>query len=192
MTMTVGDAGFTSQDVAKIYDVKNSIQYFVKILKETEWFQDFVDANNIILTGGAIASLIQNEIPKDWDFYFTDWQAMRSFQEHLDTDYLKESIADVDEKYKEVVGKDGKMITANAVTMNSGASFITKIWGSPDDIRQSFDYVHCTPYYSLAVDKLYISKEQFDACSNKRLIVNNKESLKPYRLDKFLRRGYRK
>lgn len=60
----------------------------------------------------------------------------------------------------------------------------------PQQIKASFDYVHCTPHYSLQDKKLYISPKQYAAAKNKVLIINNAGMVKPYRESKFRERGY--
>lgn len=181
---------FTEQEIKHIKMVKSTIQKYIDILRTTEWWNGNFD-NDMYLTGGAIASLLQDEKPKDWDFYCKDLKSNDHLAHWLKT-IGNDHIADVDEKYKEVQGKNGKMITANAITMNNGASFITMLVGSPNDVRKTFDYVHCLPYYELATDTLYISKLQYDCCKNKLLAVNNEKSVKFYRESKFIHRGYYK
>lgn len=179
-------------DVVRIHEVKLRISEFINEMKNTDWWQDLLmrQEDKLFLTGGAIASLLQDEQPKDWDFYFNDYDLMWRFKQRIENDYTS-YVSDVDEKYKEFLGQDGKMITANAITMNDNASFITLVTGTPQEIRKTFDYVHCTPYYDLKQDKLYISKQQYDACVKKMLIVNNKMMVKAHRTDKFLERGYK-
>lgn len=172
-----------------ILSVKKKIQAMVEVMQTREWTDGYIlPWDKMYLTGGAIASLIQGEKPKDLDFYFTDEAFMLAMRAHLL--HHKQHIADVDPKYKEVLGENGKMITANAITMDDGASFITMIWGTPEQIKSTFDYVHCTPHYSLADKLLYISPKQYTAAVNKVLIVNNESSVKEYRTTKFKERGY--
>ena len=174
-----------------ILSVKAKIEKFISSMATTYyWYSHSINFNGgLILTGGAIASLLQGEKPKDWDFYFENMEDCRIFSKIVTQQY-KNDIADVDDHYKEFLGKDGKMITANSITMNNGASFITMLVGKPNEIRAHFDYVHCLPYYDLKKRMLYISKQQYDACVNKTLILNNKKAYKGYRHDKFIKRGY--
>lgn len=147
-----------------------------------------VDKNFFFVSGGCIASLLQNEKPKDWDVYCID----NIMLEHVADVLNKNSnlIADYDEKYRNVTTGSGKAITENAITLNNRVQFITRNYGTPDQIRSTFDYVHCTPYYSIGENKLYISRKQFDACVNKKMIVNNEKNVTKHRLHKFLERGY--
>ena len=70
--------------------------------------------------------------------------------------------------------------------------FITMIYGKPEDVKRSFDFVHCTPHFHLGTMQLFISERQYRACKDKKLIVNNPDNVKPWREDKFKSRGYTK
>jgi hypothetical protein len=181
---------FTNKQSAEILTVKAHIEEHIQRMLQQPWASDYIlPWDKVFLSGGAIASLIQGEQPKDWDFYFEDGVYMTAMKNHL-TNSAREHIADVDQKYLEVLGDNGKMITAFAVTMKDTSSFITMISGSPEQIKASFDYVHCTPHYSLLDKKLYISPVQYAAAKNKVLTVNNAGMIKPYRESKFRERGY--
>ncbi len=147
-----------------------------------------IPVGKMFLTGGAIASSLQGLHPNDYDIYFKDESTLGTIQGHylLETD----KVADVNENYQEYVGKDGKLITAHATTMFNKIQFITNISGSPEKIRDNFDYMHCKPYLDFDTGKLYISKQQYDACVQKRLLVNNPEVITIRRRDKFIQRGY--
>ena len=82
------------------------------------------------------------------------------------------------------------MITAKAVTMEDDSSFITFLSGTPEQIKGSFDFVHCMAHYNLGDGKLYISKKIYEAAKNKKLIVNNEKQVKDWRIQKFLDQGY--
>jgi hypothetical protein len=114
-----------------------------------------------------------------------------NFEYFILNDVRKDEVADVNEKYSDFIGKDGKMITANSITMKDGNSFITKYYGDINHVKKHFDFLHCTPHYSLKEEKLYISQRQYDACLNKKLIVNNSKVIKKHRVIKFKERGYR-
>ena len=165
----------------KLHDINGDVG-FNKL--STNWTGD------AYLTGGAIASLIQDEEPKDWDIYFKS----RETQLWFATSYnrFEDGIKEVDEKYAQFLGENGKHVTAQAITMKNGISFIIMngMYGNPKDVRKSFDYVHCTPWYDLLNDKLHVSELQYRACKQKRLVLNNLSAWKSYRESKFLDRGY--
>lgn len=144
------------------------------------------------VSGGCFATLLQEEEPKDVDIWFINEQIGKRVIELYtnDTSYMNE-VAVWDEKYRDVKGHaSGMMITENAVTLKNGIQLITKHYGTPQEVRKTFDFVHCMPYYSAADDKLYISREQYNCCVNKCLVVNNKENFTQWREHKFRKRGY--
>ena len=181
---------FSSQEYENIIYVKRQIQAHVAKMKKEPWAHEYVlPWNSMILSGGAIASLLQNVVPNDWDFYFTEELMMTAMKSHLEAKW--EHVKDVDEKYQNVTDPHGKMITTNAITMKDDSSFITMFAGPTDFIKSTFDYVHCTPHYDMAGDTLYISPKQYRACVDKVLWVNNQKSITTKRCDKFLKRGYK-
>lgn len=182
---------FTNKQTVELLTVKAYIEEHIERMFRQPWSEAYIlPWDCMFLSGGAIASMIQEQEPKDWDFYFGDFAMMDRMKEHLTDPVHRQHVADVDPKYLEVYGEDGKMITANAITMKDKSSFITMIAGSPEQIKGTFDYVHCTPHYSIVEKKLYISPKQYHAAKEKRLIVNNAGSIKSYREAKFKERGY--
>lgn len=182
---------FTSEQLAKIRAVKAVILDKMTSLREQSYIQtcDRPVMNDMFLTGGAIASLLQQEEPKDWDIYFRGSEYMTYLATHLNNHSA--DIADIAEAYREDYGINGKMITNKATTMKNGYSFITMQYGTPDEIKRTFDYLHTTPHYDILENKLYISPAQYDACVNKKLIVNSPTVVKSYRREKFIQRGYK-
>jgi hypothetical protein len=170
-----------------IFKVKEKIEARFADFKRKPYYNPELPWDKVYLSGGAIASLLQLEEPNDFDFYFETLDAMMQFQSHLAKCEL--FVKDIDLKYKEAFGTNGKMITAKAITMDDNNSFITMIAADPKTIKASFDYLHCTPHFKDG--KLFISEKQFDAIVNKKLIVNNESMVKEYRREKFLKRGYK-
>lgn len=142
---------------------------------------------DLFLSGGAIASLLQGDEPKDFDIY-SSVSLKGFFEAKLITDNY-EDIADINDTYG-ISNVGGKIITPRAITMKNRVQFILMHSGSPSQIKETFDFVHCTPHFSFADNKLYISKKQYDACVDKRLIANNYTALKMHRIHKFQQRGY--
>ena len=182
--------GFTAEDVDNINLVKYKIEHHITTMYYYKWSKYILDnSKNFFLTGGAIASLIRGETPKDWDFYSDDGTKPFDFQERVKLFFMGH-VKQVDEKYMEHFGQDGRMITAKAVTMEDDSSFITFLSGTPEQIKNTFDFVHCMAHYNLDDGKLYISKKIYEAAKNKKLIVNNEKQVKDWRIQKFLDQGY--
>lgn len=146
-----------------------------------------IHKDQLFLSGGAIASLIQGEEPKDFDIYSTV-SFKGAFESAIVSDYYDE-IKDIDHNYGGATVSD-KAVTPQAISMKSSAQFILLHSGTPAEIKATFDFVHCTPHFSFADSKLYISRQQYDACLNKKLIINNQSEVKQRRIDKFAGRGY--
>jgi hypothetical protein len=184
---------FTKRETDEILAVKNDIRVYVdqtKILHE--WAENiFVSPENFYITGGAIASLLLAESPKDFDVYCRNQTVGEAAHGLLISQY-QHSIKDVDEKYREVDcwKIPGKMATEKSVTMSNNMSFIVMNYGPPDQIKASFDFLHCTPHYDIGEDKLYISRAQYDSIKSKTLLVNNSDRVTFWRMEKFVKRGW--
>lgn len=180
-------------DPKVILDIKIKIQSKLAYASKAYKYYEAIPWDKAYIAGGAIASMIQGEEPKDYDVYFIEepiFNIMQTVRTVLITTY-KDEIEDVQEHYREYMGTDGKMITENAITMKDGISFIFKSYGAPEDMKKSFDYLHCTPHYHITENKLYISPTAYWACVAKLLIINNPFKIEQWRTDKFLKRGYR-
>ena len=177
---------FTAEEMLQILALKSNIRskmIYLKKLLPAVYYDD------MFLCGGAIASIIQGQHPKDWDVYFTNADTQKAVIDLFIADHPDE-IAVVDEKYREVSGSDGKMITENAMTLRNNIQFIIKHNGTPDEVRETFDFVHCKPYYHCGKDQLFISREQYDLCRDKKLKINNMKAQTVWRQSKFEQRGY--
>jgi ABC-type antimicrobial peptide transport system permease subunit len=173
-----------------IQEVKRSLFSNLNILfggipRELEGFL----RDKAILTGGAISSLMHNETPKDYDLYLEDKNDIMFFKQFVN-EMDKEFIQDADEKYVEVQ-VEGKLVTANATTFKNGLQVITL---ATADSRNTFDFVHCMPWYKISNHTLYISKRQYNAILNKHLIKNphpNAFALSNKRIKKYKDKGWR-
>lgn len=185
---------FTKEQTALIHTAKALIQLKMQMMCRSNFaltYHSTTGANlsdSVFLTGGAIASLLQGGEVNDWDLYFRDEQSMTSFVTYLDK--YREDIADVKDVYRDTLSVSGKMITEKAITMKDKTSFIVMTYGAPSFVKSTFDFLHTTAHYDIALNKLYISELVFDACVNKKLVSNNGEEIKQYRLEKFINRGY--
>ena len=163
-------------DTKKIIEVKSLIQNKVaKFTEETPLF----DWHSMFLSGGVFVSLFHNEVPKDWDFYFLNEESMTKTIQMIENFYAKNSTFEF------------QYANANAVTLPNKSSFISLLYGTPEEVKKTFDYVHCCPHYSVNENKLYISEMQYDAIVNKKLIINNHETVTEKRRLKFIDRGFK-
>lgn len=188
---------FSEEEIKNILSVKERLKETISAA--TLKFPATIPWEGMYISGGCIASLLQSfsgdstaEV-NDIDIYFKAEKYADQVEKML-IEQHPELIAEYHKDYRQG-GAAGstthKLITENAITTNvNKIQFIVKFWGNVDTVRQSFDYVHCMPYFDIAEDRLYISKLQYDCCVRKVLVVNNQRQVKPYRLDKFKKRGY--
>jgi hypothetical protein len=143
-----------------------------------------------VLSGGATASLLHNEEPKDWDLYFKTHEEMTKFFMLIkDNKEIQEYVADINEKYMDTI-INGKLVTVNAVTFKNKLQVIIK---QTHNMRIMFDFVHCLPYYDIETDKFFISKIQFNSIKHKKIVFNpnREDNVSAHRVEKFKQRGWR-
>ncbi len=181
---------FTKKEIEHIQLVKSKIEDKCNEISKMEWYDPRISWSDAFLAGGAIASLIQGQEPRDWDIYFKRMDAANDARR-----LIEKSMGSFIEKYeKNYMGEDDdsehKKVTANAITLKGGVSFISTFAGEPLEVKKTFDFVHCTPHYDIPTNKLYISKKQYLAALKKVLIVNGKKVPLEWRRNKFIQRGY--
>jgi hypothetical protein len=148
--------------------------------------------NNCILSGGAIASIYHNEEPRDYDLWVKeDPTTIALIQNTLENDLMFQVTLlnrnDRGENYASLMV--GNTYTSpNAVTLKNGIQFITL--DVYQKARESFDYLHCLPYYDIKLNQFFISKNQWTSIVTKKLVsLNETESL--LRKTKLVQRGWR-
>lgn len=184
---------FSDEETEVILKVKHDIKVYVNATKHLyHWAKNiFNRPEYFYISGGAIASLLNKEAPKDFDVYCRDQKAGDAVRELLTIQHMPQ-IKAVDEKYRELDcwKIPGKMVTEKSITMENNMSFIVMHYGEPSEIKATFDFLHCTPHYDIAEDKLYISRAQYDSIKSKTLIVNSPAHVTPWRIQKFVDRGW--
>lgn len=182
---------FTDSETSIILSAKQTIRTNLQEFNMTIGKFGKSNKSAYYVSGGCFASLLQGELPKDYDIYFYSKELAEPIINIFtkDPSYMNE-VEDVSDKYRDVAGANGKWITENAVTLKNHLQLITKHYGSPEEVRRTFDFVHCMPYYSPWDDVLYISRKQFNCCFNKVLEVNNSDNFTTWREQKFKERGY--
>ena len=143
-----------------------------------------------ILTGGCFASLFNGGIVNDWDVYLKDVDTADRFESFImsDTPTLN-VVKDATPGYMAEVKVQGKLVTANAITFKNKLQVITRTCKAH---RETFDFIHCMPYFDMATQQLFISRAQYDSIKQKKLVKNpeHKQELSAHRIDKFLERGW--
>lgn len=187
--------GFTEQEITDIVDVKNRLKTIFNTESTiTSWGHQVLSSlvvPHLFVTGGTFASLMNDDPLKDIDVYCKDRATMDVISKWLLAH--EKDIQKVDEKYREVEcwKVPGKMVTEKSITMNNKFSFITMNYGSPAEIKASFDFLHCTPHYEPSFNQLYMSRAQYDSIATKTLVVNNPDAVTTWRTEKFSQRGWK-
>ena len=181
---------FNDAERAHIIVVKDLVKSKLRELLSDLPTDSYAYFKESILTGGCFASLFNSETPNDWDVYLKNVDTADRFESFImsDTPTLNE-VKDLNPGYMAEVKVRGKLITANAVTFKNGLQVITRTCKAH---RETFDFIHCMPYFDMATQQLFISRRQYDAIKNKQIIQNpnHKEQPALHRLDKFLERGW--
>ena len=187
MHQVTKDDFFNQNQLTEITAVKGLIQDFLRSVKmPVELIQIL---KNGILTGGASASLFHGDSPKDWDIYLTGQSDIDSLNKLVtENETILAMIEDINPKYGVDTLVDGKLITPRAITFKNRIQVITM---ARADARETFDFVHCMPYYNIKETTYHISRRQYESIKKKELIHNPK-SPQPatYRRQKFLNRGW--
>lgn len=187
MPQVTKDELFSQTELNEIEVVKTKIEEFLRSVKIPTELIKLIKPG--ILTGGMSASLFHGDAPKDWDIYLTDQNDIDSLNKIVtETESVLNNIEDINPKYGVDTLVEGKLITPRAITFKNGIQIITM---SRADARETFDFVHCMPYYSIKEKTYHISRRQYESIKAKKLIHNPK-SPQPvtYRREKFLNRGW--
>ena len=148
--------------------------------KLNEWICTITDKHtrnlmieNAVVLGGAIASLIQKEEPKDYDVFLKSKEAVNAAFNY----YQNEGSA---------------YITGNAISLNNKIQIVTSKHGSISEIQDTFDFLHCFCSYDKSKSELIMPDNSLECIVNKTLkYVGTKFPVKAMiRISKFVQRGY--
>jgi len=197
--------------------------------------------DNIVLTGGAFASMLLNEKVKDYDIYFKDRQVVIKVAEYYlnkyrsthpkftgfmvydrmeeeypfrmkhyskdriaifidrgveseekidhDTEDVLEDLPEENtekEKYRPI------FFSTNAITLSNGIQITIRFYGNPDEIHETYDYVHCTNYWTSWNNELVLQPKALESIITKTLTYTGSKYplCSVLRMRKFIRRGW--
>jgi len=195
--------------------IKNHLRHvfdnFVSSVKDDE-VKEAIQQGTII-TGGAIASLLLQEEPNDYDMYFKDYSTAKLVADYFAAEFNKQKSASaavevISNKEENTVSvfvassgiaqaKTEKryapiFMSSNAITLNNDIQLVLRFIGSPEEIHKNYDFVHCTSYWCSWDDNLECPKSALFALLARELVYVG--SLYPLasiiRTRKFIRRGY--
>jgi len=183
---------FTPSDIIRINDVKARVKqhmetYFSLIRNR------FV-AQKYVVAGGCFASLFHNEDPRDYDFFLLKSAANSEIIEQLKIDLEKNSTTDYGTSYRigDVTYLKNDKITDTIMLDRSKVQLINTQYNTREELVKHFDFKHCCVSYDFSTDKLYITRETYEAIMNKKLIPNDpKKPPAHWRYDKFFAKGWK-
>lgn len=165
------------------YSVKNRLED--KLKEVPEKVRTFTQ-ENCVLSGGCFSSLLHGEKVNDYDLYLKDLSKTKEL-----LDLLNEYVgpAPLEEKPYAEAFVNGKIITANAITLSNRLQYIIR--ADFKSAKVMFDYVHCMVNYDIKEDKLWVSQDQLESIVDKKLKTNNAQSITLHRKEKFRSRGWK-
>jgi hypothetical protein len=189
---------FSPEEQSRIQDVKVGIQLAVEAAFQELQGQDASRAledmirSKFVVSGGISASIFTRTPIKDIDLYYRESVVVDDLNKELhglfaEGGMFAHFVKEINPEYNVGVVA-GKLITVNAITLKNGMQII-KLAGIKE-CQEIFDFKHCLPVYDLK-DKIYkISRNSFDALTNKKLMIHHNSATKPHRVDKFRQRGW--
>jgi len=163
------------------------------------------------ITGGAIVSLLLDEEPNDYDYYFMDKESCKKVTEYYAKKFNKRTNNHYDVKVEEkenrirvivpsagVAGakyKEGYLpvfVSSNAITLSDDVQLVNRFYGNPEEIHKNYDYVHCTCYFIPHKNELVLPQKALESIVTKELkYVGSKYPLASViRSRKYIQRGW--
>jgi hypothetical protein len=112
------------------------------------------------------------------------------------SDIFIDSAFKVMEKISHVKENKGKyrpiFLSSNAITLSDDIQLIVRFYGSPEEIHENYDFVHCTNYWVSKTDELVLRPKALVALLTKELVyVGSRYPLASIiRTRKFIKRGF--
>ncbi|GIN67056.1 hypothetical protein J41TS2_24770 [Bacillus sonorensis] len=164
-------------------DLEKAKKDFTNLLPP-EYQEEF--KNKSYLAGGAIYSLYNNQIPKDYDFFLTDESLVKELRRFFDNGTLKYKNGVKIGKYNDLI----LVYTDNAISIGD-YQIITRWVGDPEDVIEEFDFKHNMFYY---IDSEIKTLVDWSYLEDNKLRYNEKRARDIcgtiIRIKKFVERGF--
>lgn len=112
-----------------------------------------------------------------------------------DAGEIEDIYDDINEKAQQI--EDGPkyrpvFMSSNAITLSHKIQIVLRFFGSPDEILENYDFVHCTNYFKSWDNELILNQDSLEALLSKELrYIGSKYPLcSIMRLRKFINRGW--
>lgn len=168
---------------------------------------------SMYITGGAIVSLLNNEEPNDYDYYFTNKEDLITVSQYFINKMnqklnnkieLREELEEEEGRVKAFIESSGVakikykkgyqpfIVTSNAITLSDDVQIVIRFYGEPDQVHEYYDFVHCTNYFIPHKNELVLPQGALQSILTKELTyVGSKYPLASIvRTRKFIQRGF--
>lgn len=133
-----------------------------------------------------------------------DYQYFEGRPDHEAGEYVGEAfdplsdVKDIADEAKEEMTQDAPQYSAaflssNAISLRGKVQLILRFHGSPDEIHESYDFVHCMNYYESGTSSLTLRPEALEALLSRTLVYKGSQYplCSVIRSRKFIERGWR-
>ncbi len=118
-------------------------------------------AENVLVAGGSIGSLIRNETPNDYDLFFRNQETV-----NLISNYYQQY--DNSGNFRIII------ITENAVTFENGIQLVLKYSGDLKQLWNNFDFRHTKIGFDYRTKQIqYDNQAVLDSINNKQLFYED-------------------
>ena len=196
-------------------EIRINIEKWLKTIDDKDLVKQIRE--NVIVTGGCIASMLLGEEVNDYDVYFKNIETAANVAKYYTKSFGKDVSIYCEEKENikgeienrvlidigtrgiiKVTPKKGSKyglvnISSNALTLQNKIQLITRFYGSPSEIHNNYDFAHAKCYFDYSDDYLHLDSKAMECLLSRVLIYQG--SLYPiasmFRMKKFLLRGWR-
>jgi hypothetical protein len=164
---------------------------YVEELKDTQGR----DRVRIVVKSAGVANAGQS----------SDYQYFEQMADHDAGQYVAEAfdplsdVKDIADGIKDELAKmqcepyAAAFLSSNAISLNGKIQLVLRFYGDPDQIHESYDFVHCMNYYESGTSSLTLRPEALEALLSKTLVYKGSQYplCSVIRSRKFVERGWR-
>lgn len=167
------------------------VSCFVEELKDTQGR----DRVRIVIKSAGVASVTQAD---DYQYFEgrPDHEAGEYVGEAFDPLSSVKDIADIAKgelSAEECPAYGAAFLSSNAVSLNGRVQLVLRFYGDPDQIHESYDFVHCMNFYESGTSSLTLRPDALEALLSKTLVYRGSQYplCSVIRSRKFVERGWR-
>lgn len=133
-----------------------------------------------------------------------DYQYFEGRPDHEAGEYIGEAfdplsdVKDIADMAKEEMSEglpqySAAFLSSNAISLRGKIQLILRFYGSPDEIHESYDFIHCMNYYESGTSSLTLRPEALEALLSRTLVYRGSQYplCSVIRSRKFIERGWR-